>query len=65
MMMYVVIGKGVQNGKFYIGLDHLLYRTGNFQSIREIMQLEMIYNFKSLNKEIYVKNKESYYHDVF
>lgn len=63
---YVVLGKGIHNGKFYVGLGSSnCIEEAIFQSIREIMQLEMIYNFKSLNKEIYVKNKESYYHDVF
>lgn len=63
---YVVLAKGVHNGRFLIGLgssNHM--EQAIVQSIKEVCQLESNYNIMSLNIESYVGNGGLNYHDVF
>lgn len=63
---YVVLGKGVQDGKFYIGLGSSnCIEEAISQSIGEIIQLQMVYKFNSLDIKSHATNNISFYHDVF
>lgn len=63
---YVVLGKGIHNGKFYVGLGSSnCIEEAISKSIGEIMQLEMVYQSKGSENKIGINNKRNSYVDVF